>query len=71
MFGPVMSASSRPTDGAGLGEGHREVDADRALPDAALARPDRDHVLDVGQELLGLARGGPADHRAPRERDVA
>jgi len=49
-FGPVMSASSsRPSPG--LGERDREVDAYRALADAALAGPDRDDVLDVRRSL--------------------
>ena len=55
--------------GAGLGERDRQVDADRALADAALAGRDRDDVLDARQELLGLARLGPADHRAPGDLD--
>ena len=65
-----MSASSRPTAAPGLGQGDREIDADRALADPTLARADGDHVLDVGQELLRLARGRAADHRTPGERDV-
>ena len=55
--------------GAGLGERDREVDADGALADAALAGPDRDDVLDVRQELLGLPRRRPPDHRPPGDRD--
>ena len=57
--------------GARLGEGHGQVDADRALADAALAGRDGDDVLDARHELLGLARLGAADHRAPRDLDLA
>jgi hypothetical protein len=70
MFGPVMSPSSRPTLAPGLRESDGEVDAHRALADAALARGDRDDVLDAGHELLCLARLGTTDHRAPRDVDA-
>jgi hypothetical protein len=58
MFGPVMSPSSR-------------LDADRALPDAALAGCDGDDVLHARHELLGLARLRAANHGAPGDLDVA
>ena len=53
------------------GEGDGEVDADRTLADTALAGRDGDDVLDAGQELLGLLRGGPPNHRSPRDLDPA
>ena len=56
--------------GARLGEGHGEVDADRALADAALARCDGDDVLDARHELLRLAWLGATDHRSPRDLDL-
>ena len=56
--------------GARLGEGHGEVDADRALADAALAGRDGDDVLDARNELLRLARLRAADHGAPRDLDL-
>ena len=54
----------------GLGQGDGEIDAHRALADAALARRDRDDVLHAGNELLRLARLRPADHRAPVDLDA-
>ena len=54
----------------GLGEGDGQVDADRALADAALAGRHRDDVLDARDELLGLARLGAADHGAPGDLDL-
>ena len=52
-----------------LGQGDGQVDADRALADAALAGHDRDDVLDAGQERLGLDRVRPADHGPPGDVD--
>ena len=46
-----------------------EVDRDRALADAALARGDRDHVLDAREQLLRRPRRGAADRRAPGQLD--
>ena len=54
---------------AGLRERNGQVDGDRALPHAALARGDRDRVLDAGEQLLRLGRAGPPDHRPPRHVD--
>ena len=55
----------QPDRCAGLGQRDREVDADRALADAALAGRDGEDVLDPGHQLLRLARLRPPDHRAP------
>ena len=66
MFGPVMSRVEQADRRPGLGERDGEVDADRALADAALAGRDGDDVLDARDELLGLARlrrGGPSRPR--------
>ena len=70
MFGPVMSASSRPTAAPDWASDDGEVDADRALADAALAGRDGDDVLDARQELLRLLGRRPADHRAPGDVDL-
>ena len=53
---------------ARLGERHGEVDADRALADAALAGRDRDDVLDARQELLRLLRVSPGGPSRPTSR---
>ncbi len=54
---------------ARLGQRHGKVDADRGLPDPALARGHRDDVLDPGNELLGLAGRRAADHGSPGDVD--
>ncbi len=65
-----MSASMQADLRPRLSERDRDVDADRALADAALARRDRDDVLHVLEHLLALARGGAADHRSPGDLDA-
>ena len=46
-----MSASRIPNLGALRRPGERQVDGDRGLADAALARGDRHHVLDLVERL--------------------
>ena len=70
MFGPGDVGVEQADRGARLGERDGQVDADRALADAALARRDGDDVLDARDELLGLARLRAADHRAPGDVDL-
>ena len=65
MFGPVMSASRRPDGRAGLGQRDGEVDADRALADAALARRDGDDVLDARERAARPGAAGPAGPSRP------
>ena len=66
MLGPVMSRVEQADGGAGLRQRDRQVDADRALADAALARRDGDDVLDAREQLLGLARRARAGPSRPR-----
>ena len=70
MFGPVMSASSRPTVAPACASATARLTLTVDLPDAALARRHGDDVLDARHELLGLARLRAADHRAPGDLDV-
>ena len=67
MFGPVMSASSRPTRRAGLGERDGEVDADTVLlPTPPLPDATAITFLTPGTSCSGRARRGAADGGAPR-----
>ena len=61
-----MSASSRPTGGARLGQRDRQVDADRALAHAALAGGDGDDVLDARRGAAGPADGAARRTIAPQ-----
>ena len=65
-----MSRVEQADRRARLGEGHRQVDADGALADAALARGDGHDVLDARNELFGLPRLRTADHRTPGDVDA-
>ena len=70
MFGPVMSASSRPTAAPAWASATARLTLTVLFPTPPLPGRHRDDVLDAGQELLGLARLGPPDHRAPGDVDA-
>ena len=70
MFGPVMSASSSPTDAPDWASATARLTLTVLLPTPPLPGRDGDDVLHARQELLWLLRRRPPDHRAPGDLDL-
>ena len=70
MFGPVMSASSRPTAAPARASATARLTLTVLLPTPPLPDATAITFLTPGQDLLGRARRGAADRGAPVDREA-